>query len=235
MSRDSIYETRDCGGDAAAYVLGALDRSEAEDFRRHLNSCVVCRDEVAALGYAVDALAVAVPEQPVPTGLRRRVMRGTGRHPTQAERPPRRRWPAVLSGSFVPRPALAGGVLAAVMLAIVGAFELSPGGSDGTRLIRAAVTRVPGNARVVVTRGRAELIVTHLPPPPAGRIYELWIKRGRQAPTPTDALFSVTASGAAEVGVPGNVRGVGTIMVTQEPSGGSLVPTHAPLIVAHLT
>ena len=38
---------RDCGADAAAYVLGSLERSEAEAFRAHLQTCAVCRDEVA--------------------------------------------------------------------------------------------------------------------------------------------------------------------------------------------
>ena len=34
--------------DAAAYVLGSLEPSEDEAFRRHLAGCVLCRDEVAA-------------------------------------------------------------------------------------------------------------------------------------------------------------------------------------------
>lgn len=234
MSNDSMSETRDCGGDAAAYVLGALDGFEAEDFRRHLNSCVVCRDEVAAFGHVVDTLAVAAPRRSMPRALRGRVMREVRMDPTPAGRPRRRHWPT-FSEHLLRRPVLVGGVVAAVTLAIVGVFELSPSGSDGTRQIRAAVTGVPGNAQLRVAGGRAELIVTHLRPPPAGRIYELWIKRGRQAPTPTSALFSVTTSGAADVGVPGNVGGINTIMVTQEPSGGSLVPTGVPLIVAHLS
>jgi len=77
--------------------------------------------------------------------------------------------------------------------------------------------------------------VSHLPPPPAGRIYEIWVKRGSRPPAPTRELFSVTAGGAAEVGVPGDVRGVSTIMVTEEPAGGSLVLTHVPVIVAQVT
>ena len=97
------------------------------------------------------------------------------------------------------------------------------------------MTGVPGSAQLRISGGRAELIVSRLPPPPAGRIYEVWVKRGRQSPAPTRALFSVTSSGAADVGVPGNLRGVNTIMVTQEPAGGSLVPTHPPVIVARLT
>jgi anti-sigma factor RsiW len=33
----------DCGKDAAAYVLGALDDLEAAAFRRHMASCEACR------------------------------------------------------------------------------------------------------------------------------------------------------------------------------------------------
>src|SRR5205823_2647816 len=63
-----------CGADAGAYVLGALEGEEAQAFRRHLAICVVCRDEVAALQTAVNALPMAVPQLPTPRTLRRRVM-----------------------------------------------------------------------------------------------------------------------------------------------------------------
>ena len=86
-----------------------------------------------------------------------------------------------------------------------------------------------------VTGGSAELIVRHLRPPPPGHIYEVWLKRGAQAPSPTRALFSVTSSGAGDVGVPGNLRGVSAVLVTPEPDGGSRVPTHKPVVVAQLT
>jgi hypothetical protein len=64
-----------------------------------------------------------------------------------------------------------------------------------------------------------------------GRIYEVWLKRGSQPPEPTDALFSVTDNGAGTVGVPGDLRGVSQVMVTDEPSGGSTKPTRSPVIV----
>ena len=41
----SMSGQHDCGADAAAYVLGALEPAEAEAFTRHLATCVVCRDE----------------------------------------------------------------------------------------------------------------------------------------------------------------------------------------------
>jgi hypothetical protein len=54
-------------------------------------------------------------------------------------------------------------------------------------------------------------------------------------PSPTGALFGVTAAGAGEVEVPGDLRGVSRVTVTQEPTGGSRVPTRAPVIIATLT
>jgi anti-sigma-K factor RskA len=213
----------DCGGDAAAYVLGALEPDEAEKFRRHLEGCVVCRDEVNAFQHVADALPIAAPQHPVPRGLRRRVLnevhadaraKAAGRKPRFA---------------FAGRPAFAGGMVAVAAVCVAVVVALSSGGSS-TRVYRASV----GNASLRVTGGRAELVVNRLPPAPAGRIYQVWVRRGNGAPSPTKALFGVTANGAADVGVPGNLAGVNMVLVTQEPAGGSLHPTSAPVIVARI-
>jgi Anti-sigma-K factor rskA/Putative zinc-finger len=42
--REPMSETPECGGDAAAYVLGALEPHEVEAFRAHMQECAVCRD-----------------------------------------------------------------------------------------------------------------------------------------------------------------------------------------------
>ncbi len=223
--------TSDCCGDAAAYLLGALERSEAERFRRHLEDCVVCRDELAALRPIVDVLPLSVPQHRAPRVLRRRVMRRVrSERVTTAGPAPRRHWRGLVR---LPRPALAGAVATVAALAIVGGVELSSGGSS-VRVIQASVTGVPGSAQLRIAGGHAELIVSHLRPPPAGRIYQVWVKRGARATSPTRVLFSVTASGAADVGVPANLNGVSAIMVTSEPAGGSLAPTHPPVIIARL-
>lgn len=228
-----MSETHDCGGDAAAYVLGALDPSEAEEFRRHLDICAICRDEVAAFAPVVDALPMGTPQHPLPRKLRRRVMRDVHAEADLAgEGGRRQRWP--VSARLAPRAGLAGGLLAATVLAIVGGIQLASSGSSSVRVIQAKVTTPPGSAQVRVAGAHAELIVSHLSPPPSGRIYEVWLQRGGQAPSPTHALFGVTTSGAAEVGVPGDLRGVSAILVTPEPAGGSLTPTHPPVIVAHV-
>jgi anti-sigma-K factor RskA len=220
-----------CSGDAAAYALGALEPAEAEAFREHLLGCTVCRDELAAYQQVVDGLPMSVPQHPAPRALRRRVMRAVREESRSAGAAPARRSRGPLvSWGWLRRPgvALAGAVVAVVLAGFVGAELGSSGGTTPTRVVQASV----GQAQLRVNGDRGELIVDRLPAPAAGHIYEVWVQRGNRAPTPTRALFSVTAKGTGDVGVPGDLHGVSRVLVTQEPAGGSQVPTRSPVIVA---
>ncbi len=225
MSSDETtpHTRHDRASDAAAYALGALTPQEAEEFRRHLDGCRACQAEVAAFERVVDLLPMAAPQQEFPARARRRVLaevRGArGRRP--------RRWSI---GASRPILALATVILIAVVAA--GALISTSGGSGGPRVLPAQVMHSPGTASLRLSGDHAELIVRHLPPPPPGRIYEVWLKRSTPVPTPAGALFTVDARGAADVGVPGDVQGVSAILVTAEPGGGSRVPSRQPLIVA---
>ncbi len=224
-------ETRDCGGDVAAYVLGALEPGEVEAFQAHLETCVVCRDELVAFQHVVDVLPMSAPQHPVPRRLRRRVMRAVNNEPKRDPAPgllPR------LAGLLGPRPGLALGTGLAVLLLAVGGVLVGGSGGTRTRVYAAQVTG-SGTATVKVTGGHAELIVHHFAPPPAGEIYEVWLGRPNRPPAPTSALFSVTAKGEGDVDVPGNLHGVNLVMVTPEPAGGTRVPTHPAVIRAQLT
>jgi anti-sigma-K factor RskA len=236
--QDPRTEAHDCGGDPAAYVLGALEPDEADAFRAHLTSCVVCRDEVTAFQKVVDALPAGVPQYRAPKDLRRRVIGAVRAEPRAAPVGPRARWRWsgwLSSGSLVPRPALAAVAALVVALAAVGVLELGSGGSTSSRVLQANVVGSPGTAEIRLSGAHAELIVHRLAPPAPGRIYEVWLKRGNAAPAPSGTLFSVTSGGAGDVGVAGNLRGVSEVLVTSERAGGSLVPTRAPVIVARLT
>lgn len=232
---DPISESRDCGGDVAAYALGALDPHEVETFRRHLETCAICRDELAALEEVVDTLPLSSPMQPAPAALRRQVMRAVDNEPKRA---PAQRRAAGTPGRWtrwsVPRPALALGAALAVAVAVFVGVESNPSQSSGTRIIHAQVSG-RGTAELKLTGGHAELVVNHFAAPPAGQIYEVWLKRGNHAPSPTTALFSVTASGDGDVDVPGSLRGVSLVMVTPEPAGGTTTPTNPAVISAALT
>jgi anti-sigma-K factor RskA len=222
----SVENGRECGENAAAYVLGALEPAEAEAFRAHIDECAACRDEVAAYQSMTEALPATSGRYEVPRALRRRVMREVRATPKTA---PARRAPTARAPTRFP---LAwGGALAAAVVAVVVAVALSSGGSSPTRVIRASV----GSAQLQIAGGRGDLVVHRLPPLPAGRIYEMWVQRGNAAPTPTGTLFSTRANGSANVGVPGSLNGVSRVMVTQEPAGGTLAPTSAPVIVAPVT
>lgn len=230
---ESMSGTHGCGGDAAAYVLGALEPPEVQAFERHLEDCAVCRDEVAALQRVAQALPMAAPQYQAPSGLRRRVLRAvredTVRPPTQA----RRRGLSSGMPAWIWRGVVIAGACAAIALAVFVGLDLSTG--SGVQVIRASVTGISGSASVRLSGGRGELIVRHLSPPPPGDIYQLWLQRPHSAPTPTNALFSVSSAGAGEVGLPPRLHGVSKILVTPEPRGGSRSPTHSPVIVAPLS
>lgn len=224
--------------DAASYVLGALSEHELESYREHLSGCGECAAEVAQLQTVADSLALGVVRVEAPASLRARLMgvvngeaellRAAGH---EADRPPRARpqWRARLQPALVATAALAAGLL-------IGALAINSGSSSHTQTQTIeAIVVAPGHHATATLRkagSHVELVVVGLPAPPAGRIYEVWLERGTQAPEPTDVLFSVTHSGAGSVGVPGNLSGVSKVLVTDEPLGGSLKPTRTPIIVA---
>jgi anti-sigma-K factor RskA len=232
--REPTPENRDCGADAAAYVLGALERTEADAFRAHLASCSVCRDEVSAFQAVADALPLAVPAQHVPRALKRRVMSSVraDSHPSRRASP--RRFRLAVGLTAFPRPALAAGALVLAIAVVIGGLTLSSGAA-GTRVIQASVAWHPGSAVLRVRGGRGELIVRRMPAPPGGKVYEVWLQRSPGTPTPTSALFNVTANGSGAVDVPGDLHGVSAVLVTPEPLGGSTVPTHVPVVRARLS
>ncbi len=228
--RDEMLRDHDCGGEAAAYVLGALEPGEARAFESHLEQCVVCQDEVDSLQQAANALPMAVVRHPVPTHLRRRVLRAVrdearnrARSPRDSARRRRTGWPVGVG-------ALAAGAAAAAV-----ALVLALNGGGGARLVPAKVAGVSGTAELRIARGYGELIVRHMTPPPSGEIYEVWLKAPRAAPSPANVLFGVTRDGSAAVKLPEDLNGIGQVMVTPEPAGGSRAPTHSPVIVATLT
>jgi anti-sigma-K factor RskA len=228
----SFVDPDACAANAAAYVLGALTDEEHETFSLHVDSCAVCRREVAALRGVADALPAAAPRLSAPPELKDRIMAGVAGAREQGRNGPeraRRRspfgWPVT--------PAAFGAVALALVLVALAVVLLARGGASATRVIRAEVLAHGATATLRVSSGHAELDISGMPQTGPQRVYELWITRSG-APQPTDALFTVTSSGGASVGVPGSVEGVKVIMVTSEPLGGTRVPTTAPLIIARI-
>ncbi len=224
-------------GDVAAYALGALEEHELCQFEEHLAACEQCQADLAAMRTAVEALPALAPFRPAPPELKQRVMgpvRDEGALPAAADpaerRERRHRARSILPRGGRPVPVLAAAATVLVVLVIViGVFSLG-GGSVRTY---AGVVSTPGaSASVRVSGGHARLVFARLPPVPAQLIYEMWVKRGANAPVPAGALFETTRGSVA---VPGGVRGVKAVLVTAERRPyGSQVPTRKPIIVVRL-
>jgi anti-sigma-K factor RskA len=231
---------------AASYVLGALPEDELERFVAHLAGCDDCREIVAALQVASDALPLAAVQISPPPQLKDRVMtvvageaqmlgaaeaRAGGAPSAGAEGPPHRRRRSLLAL----RPlsvAVAAGVLIAV--GVVGGVILS--GGDNTRTVQGTVlvaSAPKARAALEVSDEASKLTVSGMPPPPPGKVYQVWLKRPAQDPTPTTALFRVDSRGRADVEVQrGSLKGIEQVLVTAEPEGGSKAPTSNPVIAA---
>jgi hypothetical protein len=228
--------------DAGSFVLRAMPDGEWEHYGAHLADCPVCAGKVAELGFVADALLNAVPQLTAPPEIRDRVMsvvraeaellQAAGAMADRpVERAPARRFGGLLA--LRPWPAV---VLAASLLALgIGGGALLVGeGERAPAPQTIACNRAPAGTtcQMRVADDSAKLVVAGLRTPPPGRIYQVWLDRDNgTAPEPTEALFSVR-KGRASVNVPGDLSGVKRVLVTDEPVGGSEVPTRQPVIAA---
>jgi anti-sigma-K factor RskA len=239
--------TDDCRhrDDAGPWVLGALDDEDARAFAVHLESCPICRLEVAELQVVADVLPMAAPQLVPPPALKSRIMnvveseaqllRAAG---PEADRPggwardradvrERRRF----FGRLRPLPAavlatalLALGVVAGVLLSGSEDTTSHPGfGPKGAQV----ALRVTGEHGVLDLRG--------MPAAPSGRVYQVWLIHGKDKPRPTHTLFTVPSDGRARVEILESLKGTDQVLVTTEPPGGSEQPTSDPLMGAKLT
>jgi anti-sigma factor RsiW len=232
--------------DAGSYVLHALPDDEHERFEAHLATCPDCRREVADLQVAADTLPLAAVQVGPPPELRDRIMtivrseaellaaagaRADEPAAAPAAKPPRtrRRW----SLSLRPLPA-AMAASALVAAGVIGGIVLT--GADHTKTVTGTVqiaSAPAARASLQLSDDATKLEVRRMPAPPAGKVYQVWLKRPNQDPAPTTALFRTDRRGSADVeNQRGRLKGVDQVLVTAEPDGGSMQPTSAPVIVA---
>jgi anti-sigma-K factor RskA len=232
--------------DAGSYVLRALPDDEYERFEAHLASCEGCRRAVADLQMAADTLPLAAVQVAPPPELRDRIMalvhseaellnavgaRGDEPAAAPAAKAPRRkrRW----SLSLRPLPA-AIAASALVAAGVIGGVVLTGGDNAKTVTGTVRIASAPtARASLKLSDDSTKLEVRSMPPPPSGKVYQVWLKRPNQDPAPTTALFRTDAKGSADVEIQrGRLKGVEQVLVTAEPDGGSMTPTSAPVIVA---
>ena len=217
--------------DLAAYMLGALDASETAEFERHLQGCERCQGEVRWFEPAIHTLPESVERAEPPPRLRTALMAevradakstGPDRRSSLLERL-RERW-----GSSGLRIAT-GFAVALLAIAIAAGYEIGKGGSGEGDQNTVLSTREHGIAAKMVRDGEGgTLHLADVHQLPSGKVLEAWVRReGTVEAVP--ALMVPDRQGQAETTI-SDMNGVDTVMVTEEPQGGSEAPT-SPAIV----
>lgn len=226
---------------SGAYAVDALDDLERAAFERHLTQCAECRDEVASLREAASMIAETTTVTPPPE-LRDRVLAGISNvRPLPPEVP-------VVGSEPARRHRRGLGLLvaAAAAVVLVGGGVVAwqqPWSDESSQTVLSATDRVlraddakstsldfPGGASATVTHSdslrEAVLVTKDMPPPPAGRVYQLWLNQPGEGmvsaglmPVESDQVVLLTgdAATATEAGI------------TVEPAGGSTSPTSPPI------
>jgi anti-sigma-K factor RskA len=212
--------------DLAAYLLGALEPGEAAELERHLAGCEECSTELEWLRPAVQLLPESVQRVEAPAELRGRLMEQVRAEAESAPAPQRtRRWSI---GGWSMRPVV--GLAALVLIvAAVGAYAISSGGSGGANTTTVVEGHSPGVvAEVVREGGSGTLHLTNLHQLPRDEVLQAWVEReGRVESAKT--LFVPNQDGTASASIE-DMKGVRTVMVTAEPRGGSVQPTSTPIV-----
>jgi anti-sigma-K factor RskA len=207
-----------------AYALGSVPAEEEAAVRAHLRACDECRAEADSYAALVPGLALAVGEEPLPTGFADRVMSQIAVAP---QPPAKRRW------GFVPAFAVGAAVIAIVVLAALVVDlrsdlnlqrEVARGLlSDEARTMSGA----GAEAAVVPTDDGSVFVARGLEAAPEGRTYQLWfIDEGGPE---SGGTFQVE-DGFATLESDRSLEGVVAVAVTLEPAGGSRRPTTTPLM-----
>lgn len=223
---------------SGAYALNALSAEEAEQFRRHLDECTACRQEVRELQAAAASMGSSEAISP-PEHLKARVLEAVDRTP---QLPPRDR-----GGVVVDVPPHRWGrrfllAAAAVVLVVGGAVGVNTlqGDDEQPSMLAQEVVQVfeaddantatmetanGGKISVATSPGRGEMAVDtdELPQLDSEHVYQLWaIQDG--------AISSVgvlePAKGAAMAMPEPDVE----VAITVEPVGGSAQPTTDPIM-----
>jgi anti-sigma-K factor RskA len=214
-----------------AYALDCLDAEEASQVAEHLAVCTECRADLLAYEGVAAQLALGVPDNPPPPGLKEQIL---GRIGTQRVAPARRD-----TRSWKQRSAPAWGLATLVLLvAIVGSnlwwWQRSERSRAGVGPGYMQVVALHGTDRAPEATGTllitadgeyGTLIVDGLPATSSDLGYQLWLIRDGQRLS--GGVLSVNAEGygVLEVMSPEPLSSYSAFGVTIEPLSGSPGPT----------
>lgn len=228
----SAHDHNHWSDELAAYMLGALEPGEAAALERHLAECQRCREEMRWLTPAVQSLPEAVERQEPPRRLRENLMtevRADARRAGGEETGERRSWlPGWLRGRGLR--VATGFAVVALVVAVATGYEIGKGGSGEGGGASTLYSRQADGITVKMVRegegGTLKLAHVHQTAP--GKVLEAWVRREGQV-EPVPALFVPDRAGSASTTI-ADMSGVDTVMVTEEPQGGSKEPTSPPIV-----
>jgi hypothetical protein len=248
----------------AVLALGALPEVEGRALATHVSTCEEClrayrefRATADCVGYAAELEPAALDElaaKRLKAGIMRAVsasaQSGAARNGAVSEsrtgareRPPWFGYALAAAAALVA--ALAGvddaGLHAGAARdrAQIAALQARAAAQDA----RLALVLDSGNTRYAVPGGmvlrtrdaRIVLAMTHMPAPPAGKVYQAWtLARGAKTVAPS-ITFTPASDGVAVVELPQSATTVVAVAVTLEPAGGSKTPTSKPAFVRPLS
>jgi anti-sigma-K factor RskA len=237
--------TSDIHALSGAYAIDALDDIERAQFERHLAECRECRAEVDSLREAAGLLAETSATEP-PAALRERLLAEVATvRPLPPVTPPtplrgsgRRRWLTPLVAAAAVVAALGAGGVVWHPWSDVTSQAPTLSAADRVRKAPDAVTVTRkvdgGEATIVASKSLNQFVVSteHLPPLPAGKVYEMWLQDADQGMVPvTGGLMTAADTTVVLKGDVANAVGAG---ITVEPAGGSKVPTSDPVALFRL-
>ena len=220
---------------SGAYALNALSPEEADQFRRHLDDCPACAQEVLELQQAAARMGLSEAVEP-PAHLRAKVLAAVDRTP---QSPPR-------GGNVVQMPTRTWGsrllvAAAAAVLVVGGAIGISQmqGDEADTQLAEGVVRVFEANdantatmetengGRISVATspelGQMAVDTDELPQLDEEHVYQLWAIQGDSvAPV---AVLEPEKGAAMPMPEPDT-----EVAITIEPAGGSQQPTTEPIM-----
>jgi len=223
----------------AAYALEALDPEDIQALEEHLRTCDACREDLKAYQNIRAGLLFAVPAKMPPTSLRRRLQRQLAGNP----RPlfPRWHWSwnqALTAGAFMLLIGLGLGSIAQVRQLQQQQAEIENQNRStqtlvsmlaypNTKAVRFEQNGISGSALIDRDRGLMGLFVWHLPPPPTGKSYQVWLIDANGDRTSGGFILPEAgyAFASTVIQAPGPLADFKGVGVTAEPLGGSSAPT----------